>query len=182
MHRLLHAPARPALLALTLLITVACSASSAVAQSPTNEPAVTQPNGGGTQSNPVVVQPDPPKGPDQPVDGGPGGPAPIDPDSQWMTTQPRNDLQNLNPQSWDHISISPDGRTLTVYFWGGVAPCYGLASVNVSTANGVTTIGLVSGTPPAMGDMACIEIAVGYKVIVQLDQPFVVDGANIRDQ
>lgn len=180
MDRPFPASARPALIALALLLTVACTGSTAMASTPA-PPSVTDPGnrqadpGGGGGTGPGVVKP----GPDDPIATVPTDPTPVDPDSWWQTIQARHDLQNLHAQAWDHVSLSPDGRTLTVYFWGGVQGCYGLADVQVSrTTGGVATVTLITGTPPAMGDFACIDVAAAYKTIVQLDEPLIVDGSG----
>ena len=208
MTRSLLSQRHTALMALSLLLAVACTAAPAPVAQPTTSqppasPAASAAVGSGSLTDPGVtaggaqtaaggqttaggqtgtgqVKPDPsPGGPEEPVVGGPGGPAPIDPEAQWKTIQRRPDLESLRPQAWDHLSLTPDGRTLTVYFYGGVEACYGLAEVRVArTAGGVATVTLVAGTPPAIGDFACIDIAVGYKTTVQLDEPLVIDGSG----
>ncbi len=80
------------------------------------------------------------------------------------------------PHAWDHIDVSADGRTLTVYYYGGVEDCYGLAEVRVETSNGIS-ITVLEGTRPAARDMACIEIAVLKAVTVTLDEPLVMNPA-----
>jgi D-serine deaminase-like pyridoxal phosphate-dependent protein len=104
----------------------------------------------------------------------------VDPEDQWQTIQARPGLKDLRAQAWDRVSLSPDGMTLTVYFYGGVEGCYGLSEVRVTrTAGGVATVTVITGTLPALGDMACIDIAVAYKTTVQLDQPLIIDGAAV---
>lgn len=196
MDRPFRISARPALAAAVLLIAVASTATAVLAQSPAGQPAArpgagaqARPGGGGstgTPAQPGVVAPDPGPdqpvdgGPDQPVDGGPGGPAPVEPATQWQPIVPRNDLRDVRPQAWDHISISPDGKTLTVHFWGGVEPCYGVAGVDVKrTADGVAQVTLLTGTPPSLEAVSCIDIAMAYQVAVPLDDPFVVDPARV---
>jgi hypothetical protein len=86
-------------------------------------------------------------------------------------------LINQQPIGWDHIVVAPDGQSLTVYFWNGVADCYGLAKVDVTPAQGGADVQLYSGSVPP-GTQVCIEIAQLYKVEVLLDSPVIGGGAK----
>ena len=117
-------------------------------------------------ADPTSRRPDPPL-PDAPVivtDG--AALAVIDPS-----------LQDLHPQPWDSISVSADGRTLTVYFYNGVSDCYGLGKVDVSSDSGRLTVTLFTGRVP--GSQVCVELAQLYKTIITLQQPLIVDGAAV---
>jgi hypothetical protein len=156
--------------ALLILVTAACSGTAIGAQ-PTGAPKVQPPPatapGGGSNSDPGSA-----------VGGTPGPAQPVDPiDDGWTLIKPAKGLQDVRKQAWDHISIAPDGKTVTVYFWGGVTPCYGLSDVKAAVANGVLTVTLLTGTPAHGKDVACIEIAKAYKAVVTLDKPLVRDGA-----
>jgi len=82
------------------------------------------------------------------------------------------------PTPWESITVSPDGTTLTVTYWGGVQGCYGLKGVETASADGVLTVTVLTGRlQSAMGKM-CIEQVVLYSTIVTLDQPLILDGAT----
>ena len=82
------------------------------------------------------------------------------------------------PTTWDRITVGPDGRTLMVYFTGGVDGCYGLKSVTTSTVDGVTTISLEMGRrQDAMGKL-CIQATQSYKTPVVLDAPILGGGVG----
>lgn len=83
---------------------------------------------------------------------------------------------DLHPQPWDHITVAPDGRTLTIYYWSGVPACYGLGRVEVVTGDAGLTITLFTGTVP--GSAMCIEMAQLYSTVVVLDGPLILGGAS----
>jgi hypothetical protein len=136
--------------------------------------------------------------PDQPVDCGeqvhgtgpdatvsftpcPGDeePAPADPYAGAQPTEPRPGMAGVAPIAFDEVVVGPDDRTLTVFFWSGVEPCYVLDHVDVEENPGAITVTLFQGHDPTAGDVACIEIAVLKKVEVQVDAP--VAGRRIAD-
>jgi hypothetical protein len=80
-------------------------------------------------------------------------------------------VQDANPRTWEQVTIAADGRTTTVVFYDGVAECYGLSRVDVTAADGLTTIAPVTGVKPTPVGTACIEIAVLNATIVVLDAP-----------
>lgn len=109
--------------------------------------------------------------PDQPIGGVPAPGDPQDPSTGALQVQPEPGIVNAIPHAWDHINVAPDGRTITVYYWGGVQDCYGLASVGVERdANGLLQVTVMEGQRGNLGpDMACIEIALLKSVTVALD-------------
>jgi hypothetical protein len=62
---------------------------------------------------------------------------------------------DLHRQSWDHISVSANGRKLTVYFWMGVQQCNGLGRVDVVRKDGHLQVRLWTGTQAKSAGMAC---------------------------
>ena len=88
---------------------------------------------------------------------------------------------NVAPIPFDHVDVGADDRTLTVFFWSGVEPCYVLDHVDVEEGPGSITITLFQGSDPQVTNVACIDIALLKKVTVQLEEPVgarrIVDGA-----
>ena len=117
-------------------------------------------------------------GPDQPVASSPLPDAPVVVTDGATLAVVDPTLQDLHPQPWDSISVSADGRTLTVYFYNGVADCYGLGKVDVSSDSGRLTVTLYTGRVP--GSQVCVELAQLYKTIITLEQPLIVDGAAVE--
>lgn len=136
--------------------------------------------------------------PDQPVDCGetvegtgpnavvsytpcPGDeePVPSDPYAGARKVEPTPGMANLHPIGFDKVVVGDDDRTLTIFFWSGVEPCYVLDHVDVAETPDTITITLFQGNDPSAGDVACIEIAELKKVVVQLDAP--VAGRAIED-
>ncbi len=169
---------RPAHFALSLLavaavIVTGCGVSAAAPPSaapPTSAPATpTDPGadrgaGGGAvgdPGNPVGNEP-PPMDPNFPTDGA-------------VHVRPQAGVVNPSAHAWDHIGVAPDGRTITVYYYGGVEACYALAGVNVERDDdGLLIIEVLEGqrgdVPP---DTACIELAVLKAVTVELEEPLI---------
>ena len=136
--------------------------------------------------------------PDQPVDCGeqttgtgpdasvsftpcPGDeePAPSDPYTGAEPVEPRSGMDGVAPIPFDKVVVGADDRTLTVYFWSGVEPCYVLDHVDVDENAGAITITLFQGHDPSAVSAVCIEIAVLKKVEVHVDAP--VAGRRIAD-
>jgi hypothetical protein len=119
-------------------------------------------------------------GPDRPVSTsappGTGGP-PIHQKPKIVTTEPG--LQNVTPLTWIKAIPSPDGKTLTVTFWGG--PCMGIDHVGIDESPASVSVTLYQGTPPNLVGSACPEIAMLMAVRVGLPSPLngrtVVDGS-----
>jgi hypothetical protein len=87
-------------------------------------------------------------------------------------------LENVRPVTWEHVLVAPDGRTLTVYFWGGPPECSGLADAQAVEADGEVSIRLRVGDVP--GAEVCAAIAQLYRVVVVLDGR-VITGGSILD-
>ena len=142
-----------------------------------------------TIDDPVVVDPVPcgevPEGadPDTAVSSCPGDEEPrtTDPGDGAQPVEPRPGMVNVYPTAFDHVDVGGDDRTLIVYFWSGVEPCYVLDRVEVDEGPGAITITLFQGSDPNVTNVACIDIAVQKKVVVELDEPVgarrIVDGA-----
>ena len=134
--------------------------------------------------------------PDQPVDCGeqvsgtgpdatvsftpcPGDEEPTDPFHGAQPVEPRPGMAGVAPIPFDKVVVGSDDRTLTVYFWSGVEPCYVLDHVDVDENAGAITITLFQGHDPIEENVACIEIAVLKKVEVRVAAP--VAGRRIAD-
>jgi hypothetical protein len=106
-------------------------------------------------------------------------PAPIvDPGDGAIPAVPDPAVTGEQPTPWDHISVSPDGRTLTVYFYNGADGCYGLKDVEVEVLDGVPTITVLTGMSPEAPVTLCPDIALLYKTDVVLDAPILGGGAS----
>ena len=119
-----------------------------------------------------------PSGGDGSVSGTPGMAEPTGDGAQHVT--PGTPVRDAHPVAIDHVSVAGDGRTTTIYWYGGTATCYALASVDVKTGtDGVPVITVSEGTLASLpADQACIEIAVLYATTVTLDQPLFHDGSQ----
>ena len=160
---------------------IGCSALAAAATPTTSLPsASTAPHAAGTGAPPTASDPgtSAPGAPGSGVitspPGGPDSHGPLDDGATLVKPDPK--IVDLHPQGWDHVAVSPNGKTLTVYFWSGVQSCYGLGKVNVSTVNGVLSIRLFTGVQPDMVGKPCVEMAQLYKTIVHLPQPLIRGG------
>ena len=106
-------------------------------------------------------------------------PAPIVP--QPNVVEPQPGMVGLHPIPFDTATVGPDGRTVTIDFVSGVAPCYVLDHVDLRYGASAVTITLFEGSDPSAGQVACIEIAQYERVVITLDQPLgdrtIVDGA-----
>lgn len=89
---------------------------------------------------------------------------------------PEDGLTDIVETPWDHITVAPDGRSLTVYYWSGADACYGLAGVEVDVTGAIPVISLQTGTRP--GVEVCIAIAQLYRTPVVLDDPIVGGGVG----
>lgn len=144
-----------------------------------------------TIDNPVVVDPGDcgekvsGTGPDAIVSYTPcpGDDEPVvtDPYDGAQRVEPTPGMAGVNPTAFDKVVVGDDGRTLTIFFWSGVEPCYVLDRVDVDASRDAITVTLFQGHDASAGDVACIEIALLKKVVVQLDEPVgdrrIVDGA-----
>lgn len=95
--------------------------------------------------------------------------------------EPTPGMADVRPHIFDHAVVNDDGTSLTVFFWSGVEPCYVLDHVDVDAGSSAITVTLFEGHDASAGDVACIEIALLKKVVVELDAPVgdrrIVDGA-----
>ncbi|MDP8904436.1 MAG: hypothetical protein M3N29_03835 [Chloroflexota bacterium] len=168
--------ASPALVLLTVVLAlVACSAPGPGTgdggdASPDPTPGAT---GGGTVNTPGDTGGG--QGPDDPVVGRPGASGAQPGDDGALVVQPEPGIVDPQPHAWDHITVAADGRTITVFYWGGVQECYGLAAVHVDRdADGLLEVTVLEGRRADLApDTACIEIAVLKSVTVDLDEPII---------
>ncbi len=144
-----------------------------------------------TIDDPVVVDPDEcgekvsGTGPDAIVSYTPcpGDDEPVvtDPYDGAQRVEPTPGMAGVNPTAFDKVVVGDDDRTLTIFFWSGVEPCYVLDRVDVDASRDAITVTLFQGHDASAGDVACIEIALLKEVVVQLDEPVgdrrIVDGA-----
>ena len=104
-----------------------------------------------------------------------------DVDKGAQLVEPRPGMADVRPHIFDHAVANDDGTSITVFFWSGVEPCYVLDHVDVDQGPSTITVTLFEGHDASAGDVACIEIALLKKVVVQLDGPVgdrrIVDGA-----
>ncbi|HZJ26211.1 MAG TPA: hypothetical protein VFF40_04230 [Acidimicrobiia bacterium] len=107
-------------------------------------------------------------------------PNPTPPDGA-QEVEPRPGMDDVHPISFDSAIPSADGRSLTVAFTGGVAPCFVLDHVDVDIQPDAVTVTLYAGHEPAPEPVACIEIAAFYETTVELSESLagrpVLDGA-----
>lgn len=116
--------------------------------------------------------------PDEPVVGVPDPAEPSAGDGV-LYVEPVPGVVDSSPRAIDRISVAADGRTVTVYWWGGVDSCYGLDEVRVDRdAGGAPIITVLEGTLPDLGDVACIDIALSKATTITLDQPLYRDGSQ----
>lgn len=87
-------------------------------------------------------------------------------------------LQDPQAVPFDHVTVGPDGTTLTVYFWMGAEPCHGLYGVETAPIEGGIDLTVLVGAPEDAASMTCIAIAELRSTVVTLDQPLVVPGAS----
>jgi hypothetical protein len=108
----------------------------------------------------------------------------VDPGDGAQLVEPTPGMSGVRPHAFDHAVVGEGGWTVTVFFWSGVEPCYVLDHVDVGYEEKAVTITLYEGHDASAGDVACIEIALIKKVVVQLDEPVgdreIVDGALKR--
>jgi hypothetical protein len=185
----MNTTSRPLAAALGLLVTLSLVAACSGPARPASEtdslnppPGLDDSGGSAPGGQPGAGgggQPVGPGDPDQPIGVVPGpGDGDPDPDGDGdgaLRVEPEPGIINARPHAWDHITVAPDGRTLTVYYWGGVEACYGLAAVTAERdADGVLHVTVLEGQRGNLGnDVACIEIALLKAVTITLDAPIV---------
>ena len=118
--------------------------------------------------------------PDAPVGSGPIGSPPPSGDGPIVVT-PRPGMADVFARPFDTATVSDDGRSVTIDFVSGVEPCSVLDHVGVRARPDAVSITVFEGHDPDAGDVACIEIGVLKRTVVQLDEPVgdrtIVDGA-----
>jgi hypothetical protein len=113
----------------------------------------------------------------------PGDEPPVvtDPDQGAQLVEPTPGMADVRAHIFDHAVVNADGSSITTFFWSGVEPCYVLDHLDVDAGPSAITITLFEGHDTSAGDVACIDIALLKKVVVQLDEPVgdrsIVDGA-----
>lgn len=104
-------------------------------------------------------------------------PAPsADPADGAFPATPSGDIVDPHATGWERIEVAPDGKTLTVYFLNGPSACNGLSKVDVSTADGVTTVTPYIGLTPEAMFTTCVTGLFLYKTTVTLDAPLMGGG------
>jgi hypothetical protein len=86
-----------------------------------------------------------------------------------MTLQPRDGLDHVRPLVWERAELAADGRSVDVWFTGGIEACWGLARAEATSGPGTLTIALDGGEVPQ--DAACPELGVTYLTRIVLDAP-----------
>ena len=108
-------------------------------------------------------------------------PAPSDPYDGAQKVEPTPGMSDAYPRAFDKAVVGDDGKSVTIFFWSGVEPCYVLDHVDVDYGPSAITVTLFEGHDASAGDVACIEIALIKKVVIKLDEPVgdrpIVDGA-----
>jgi len=120
--------------------------------------------------------------PDEPVSSGPISDDPDPGDGGPVLVEPTPGMTDVYARPFDSATVNDDGTSVTIDFVSGVEPCAVLDRVDVQYGAAAVTITLYEGRDPNAGDVACIEIGVFKRVIVQLDEPLddreIVDGAT----
>lgn len=111
--------------------------------------------------------------PSTPVTGSPAVPSISD---GAIPVVPNPDVVDAQPVPFDHVVVSADGRTLTVYYWHGAEECNGLREVTVAQTDGGIAITVWAGMLPEAVSRACIAIAQLYSTTVVLDEPLITFG------
>lgn len=170
-----HPAALPILALLSILTLSACSTFAVGGGDPGSGPS--DPT---TGTEPGAGSEDPTR-PDDIVSGTPGPAEPPAGDGA-LRVEPQRGVRDAIPHAIDRISVAADGRTVTVYWWGGVEDCYALDEVRTERdGDGRLVITVLEGTrrdlPP---DTACIEIALLRATTITLDERVFVDGSQER--
>jgi len=118
-------------------------------------------------------------GPDTPVSSGPITANPPPHDGGPQVVEPRPGMADVVARPFDTATVGEDDTTVTIDFVSGIEPCSVLDRVEVRSGASTVTITLFEGHDPNAGDVACIEIGVLKRVVVQLDEP--VDGRTVVD-
>jgi hypothetical protein len=165
----MHASVRPSRTlpaVLALVATMLFVGFAAVAQAQSNEPGEMNP---GSTGDPGATVTSPPMSEDPMTGDGA------------LHVQPVPGVTNARQVSIDHVALDADGKTLTVYWYGGVDTCYALEKVVAEpNADGVLVLTVFEGTLPGLpADQACIELAMLKATTITLEQPLFLDGSAI---
>lgn len=116
-----------------------------------------------------------PATPERPAAGDDPAPGPAEMGNGALEARPVEGIQDSRPHAWERIEVAADGRSLTVYYFGGTEECYGLDRVDVEQdANGRTSVTVYEGELPNLpADTACVDIALLKAAAVELDQPII---------
>ena len=140
--------ARPSIVLLAALVLATFGAGSALAQSPSI-------------------------GPDTPVTG---EPTTVMPGDGATPAVPNPNVTGAQPVPYDHVTVGPDGRTLTIYYWYGAEGCYGLKQVDTAWTEQGLVITIWAGMLPEAVNRMCIDLAQLYSTVVVLEQPVFLNG------
>lgn len=107
---------------------------------------------------------------------------PGEPNVPWedgaTVAEPRTDLVDILPRTWEHVLLAPDGRTATVYFWMGPLECVGLAGIDVKRTDAGYRVLVMTGQVP--GAEVCVDVAHLYRAVVVLDER-IISGGELLD-
>ncbi len=109
------------------------------------------------------------------VSPGPGGPRTFEDAATPVVPRPGS-VTDPTPTAWDHVTISPDGRTLTVFFWSGAEACYGLDHVELADIEGTLSITLFAGFRADAANVRCREMAQLYSTVIEVATPVLAGG------
>lgn len=127
-------------------------------------------------------QPGNPGDPNGSVHSGPLQPGPVPGDGAAHVT-PVAGVKDPRPAAIDRISVAADGRTITVYWYGGVDTCYALSSATAARdVNGRLLVTLMEGTRPGLpANTACIDLAQLKATTLMVDSQIFQDGSQPHD-
>lgn len=81
------------------------------------------------------------------------------------------------PVAWDHVTISPDGVSLTVFFPNGAEGCFGLDRIEVVPGeNGTLTVTPYVGFRVDAANVRCVQVEETYQTTITLDAPILGGG------
>jgi len=84
------------------------------------------------------------------------------------------------PVPWEQVTVWPDGRTLTIVFWNGPEPCFGLDRVEVTDVGGAQSITPWVGPRADATDMRCTADL--HRVSTDIELPAPILGGGVPDQ
>lgn len=83
------------------------------------------------------------------------------------------------PVPWQHVTVSPDGVTLTVYFANGAEGCFGLDRVEVTEGeDGTLTVTPFVGFREDAANVRCIAVMETYQTTITLETPLIGGGVQ----